>query len=315
MDDRKKTGRLIADDIVALTCNTPLVRLRRMPGEGSAEILAKLEYFSPAGSIKDRVAMNLIRRGEEAGLIREGTVIIEPTSGNTGIGLAMICAARGYRCIIVLPDSMSLERIFILKRFGAEVVLTPARDDIEGAVRKAEKLAKKEKDAFIPRQFENRWNPEVHRETTAQEILEATQGRLDALVAGVGTGGTITGLGEVLKEHDASIQVVAVEPAGSPVLSGGKTGSHKIQGIGAGFVPKVLNRDVIDEIRQVSDREAFEAMKRLSAEEGIFAGISSGAAAHAAMEVAAELGEGKRVVMILPDTGERYLSTQQYFEF
>ena len=318
MNEKKvlgKTGENIADNVTSLIGQTPLVRLHRMPEEGGAEVLVKIEFLSPSGSIKDRVALNLIEQGEKAGLINHETVIVEPSSGNTGIGLAMMCASRGYRCIIVLPDSMSLERIYLLKRFGAEVVLTPAKEDIEGAVKRAEKIAKKHKNAFIPRQFENEWNPQAHRETTAREILRATGGKIDAFVAGVGTGGTITGVGEVLKQACPSVEIIAVEPEGSPVLSRGISGLHKIQGIGAGFVPKVLNREIVDRVYCVSDKAAFACMKRLSSEEGILAGLSSGAAVCVALDVAKTLSPTQRVVTILPDTGERYISTQHYFEF
>jgi cysteine synthase A len=309
-----KTGAAIADSVLELVGNTPLVRLNRLLLPGSAEVLAKLEWFTPGGSIKDRIALEMVRRAEERGLIHEDTVIIEPTSGNTGIGLAAVCASRGYRCIIVMPDSMSLERISVLKRFGAEVVLTPARDDMAGAVKRAAQLATQTPHAFVPLQFENDSNPHVHRETTSREILAACGGRLEAFVAGVGTGGTITGVGEVLKREVPHVRVVAVEPESSPVLSRGKAGRHKIQGIGAGFVPKVLNRGVIDEVRCVADGAAFETMNLLASREGILAGMSSGAAARVAVELARELGEGKRVVVMLPDTGERYLSVQHYFE-
>ncbi|MBM4386949.1 MAG: cysteine synthase A [Deltaproteobacteria bacterium] len=315
MNEERKTGGFIADNVLDLVGNTPIVRINRLAGEGSAEILAKFESFSPGGSIKDRIAFNMIKTGEEKGLINGETVIMEPSSGNTGIGLAMVCAARGYRCVIVMPDSMSLERIFILKRFGAEVVLSPAKEGMQGAVKKVDELAKKEKNVFLPRQFENAANPEIHRKTTALEILKATGGRLDAFVAGIGTGGTITGVGEILKEKVPGVKIVAVEPENSPVLSKGKCGQHKIQGIGAGFVPQVLNRSVLDEIKLVRDDEAFEKMKLLSSKEGILAGISSGAAMHAALETAKELGPGKRVVVLLPDTGERYFTVQHYFEF
>ena len=311
----KKTGHEIANNVTELTGNTPMVRINRLREPGSAEILAKLELFNPAGSVKDRVALNMIERAEEEGLIQKDTVVIEPSSGNTGIGVAMICAARGYRCIIVIPDSMSLERIFLLRRFGAEVVLTPAREDILGAVRKAEELAKKHPKAFVPLQFKNRWNPEAHMRTTALEILEATGGKVDAFVAGVGTGGTITGVGKVLKEHCPGIRVIAVEPTRSAVLGGGKPDSHRIQGIGAGFVPEVLDRSLIDDVRSVSDKDAFERMKQLGAQEGILAGISAGASFHVAHGIARELGEGKRVVTVFGDTGERYLTIQHYFEF
>ncbi len=314
-DPAKKTGRKIADSVIDLVGSTPMVRLNRIAGAGAAELLAKLESMTPGGSVKDRIAVNMIAKGEEMGLVGKDTVIIEPTSGNTGIGLAMVCASKGYRCLIVMPDSMSLERVVMLRRFGAEVVLTPAKEDITGAVKKAEELTSKTKNAFMPRQFENVWNPDVHRRTTALEILEATEGRLDALVCGVGTGGTISGVGEVLKEKIPGILIVAVEPARSPVLSGAKAGLHKIQGIGAGFVPRTLNRDIVDQVRTVSDEQAFEVMNRLASEEGILAGISAGAATSIAITVAQELGVGKRVLVVLPDTGERYLSVQQYFEF
>ena len=310
----RKTGHAIADNVVELIGNTPMVRINRLAPASGAEILAKLECFSPGGSVKDRVALNLIRKGEDLGLIGPDTVIIEPSSGNTGIGLAMVCAARGYRCIIVMPDSMSLERTVILKRFGAEVVLTPARDDMEGAVRKVNELAAKNPHAFLPLQFESEWNADSHRHGTAVEILAATGGRLDVFVAGVGTGGTITGVAEALKERAPGTRVVAVEPAGSPVLSTGKAGHHKIQGIGAGFVPRALNRALIDEIRTVRDDEAFEAMKRLAAAEGILAGLSAGASMHVALQVAREIGPDRRVVVLLADGGERYFSVQHYFD-
>ena len=317
MDERqaKKTGYAIANDVTELTGNTPLVRINRLREAGAADILAKLEQFSPSGSVKDRVALNMIERAEAEGLIQPDTVVIEPSSGNTGIGLAMICAARGYRCIIVIPDSMSLERIFLLRRFGAEVVLTPAREDISGAVRKAEELAAKHGKAFVPFQFKNRWNPDVHRTTTAVEILKATGGRIDAFVAGIGTGGTISGVGAVLKERIPGVRVIAVEPARSALLSGGKIDAHRIQGIGPGFLPEVLDRSVIDDVCTVSDRDAFEQMKRLAAYEGILAGISAGAAFHVAQQVARSLGADKRVVTVFADTGERYLTIQHYFEF
>ena len=314
MTTSKKTGREISDSVLDLTCNTPLVRINRMVGPKSAEVLAKLEAFSPGGSVKDRVALNMIRVGEERGLINSDTVVIEPSSGNTGIGVAMVCAARGYRCIIVMPDSMSMERIFVLKRFGAEVVLTPAKHNMAGAVAKAMELAKEEKNSFVPLQFESAENPEIHRRTTAIEIWDATGGEIDAFVAGIGTGGTITGVGQILKQRRPSVRVIGVEPSRSAVLSGKKAGQHKIQGIGAGFVPKILDRAVIDEVRTVEDEAAFEAMSQLAAREGILAGISAGAAMVVALQIASELGRG-RVVVVLPDTGERYLSVQHYFEF
>ena len=315
LPEDKKVGYAIADSVLDLVGKTPVLRLNRLPAAGSAEVLAKLEAYSPGGSIKDRVALNMIRTAEKQGLLSPDSVVIEPTSGNTGIGLAMVCAALGYRCTLVIPDSMSLERIFILKRFGAEVVLTPAKEDMAGAVKKAQELAAKTPKAFMPRQFENAANPAIHRETTAEEILSVTEGRLDAFVAGVGTGGTISGVGSVLKQKIAGVRVIAVEPARSPVLSGGKAHQHKIQGIGAGFVPKNLDRSVVDEVRTVSDEQAFERMKELASREGILAGLSAGAAVHVALQVAQELGPGKRVLLVLPDTGERYLTVQHYFEF
>lgn len=311
----RKAGRVIADSVLDLIGNTPLVRLGRLAPSSGAEVLAKLEAFNPGGSVKDRVAAHMIALAERAGLVDADTTIIEPSSGNTGIGLAMVCAAKGYRCIIVMPDSMSLERIYLIKRFGAEVVLTPAKLDLAGAVKKADELAQKTPKAFVPRQFENHANPGVHEVTTAQELLAATDGRIDRFVAGVGTGGTITGVGDVLKAACPGIRIVAVEPASSPVLAGGKAGRHKIQGIGAGFVPAVLARRVIDDIVSVTDDDAFEAMKRLAAREGISAGISAGAAVHAALTIAAQLTPDQRIVVMLPDTGERYLSVQHYFEF
>ena len=315
MDREMKTGRLVADSVRDLVGNTPMVRLNRLVPPECAEVLAKLESFNPGGSVKDRIALAMIERAEEEGRLRPGSVVIEPSTGNTGIGLAMVCAARGYRCIIVIPESMSLERIFLLRRFGAEVVLTAAKDDMAGAVKKARELLANTPGAVMPLQFENALNPEVHRRRTAEEILLATEGRLDAFVAGVGTGGTVTGVGEVLKARVPGVRVVAVEPAASPVLSTGKVGYHKIQGIGAGFVPAVLNRAVLDEVRTVIDVDAYEMMKSLGSKEGILAGMSSGAAVCVALQIAAELGPGKRVVVVLPDTGERYLTLQHYFEF
>ena len=304
----------IAANVLELIGRTPLVRLNRMPAPGSAEVLVKLESLSPGGSVKDRVALRMIDEAERDGRLRPRAVIIEPSSGNTGIGLAMVCAARGYRCIIVIPDSMSLERISILERYGAEVVLTPAAEDMAGAVKRAKALAAATPGSFIPSQFDNPANPAAHVGTTAHEILSDTEGRLDAFVAGVGTGGTITGVGSVLRAAIPGIRLIAVEPAGSPVLSGGKARPHKIQGIGAGFVPSVLKRELIDEVRTVTDRHAFERMKELAAKEGILAGISSGANVHAALAVAATLGPGARVVTMVCDSGERYLSVQHYFE-
>lgn len=302
----------IADNITKLIGNTPIVKLNRLPEPGSAIILAKLEYFNPGGSVKDRICLSMIEDGEKKGLIRKGSTIIEPTSGNTGIGLAMISAAKGYKCILTMPETMSVERIQILKSFGAEVMLTPGPEGMTGAVNKAEALTKSMPGSFMPQQFNNPANPEIHRKTTAQEIINDTSGKIDAFVAGVGTGGTITGVGEVLKKHNPAVKVIAVEPARSPVLSGGRPSPHKIQGIGAGFIPAVLNREVLDEIIKVEEEDAFAIAKRLSKEEGMFVGISSGAAAWAALKVAKLLGKDKTVVVILPDTGERYLSIDKF---
>lgn len=304
----------IANNVVELIGNTPLVRLNRLPKSGSAQVLAKLEYFNPAGSVKDRICFSMIEDAEKNGLLKEGSTIIEPTSGNTGIGLAMIAAVKGYKCILTMPEAMSLERIHILKAYGAQVVLTPAQEGMDGAIKKAEQIFKKTPNAFILHQFKNAANPAAHRKTTAVEIWEATAGKLDAFVAGVGTGGTISGVGEVLKKYNPLIKIIAVEPKNSPVLSGGKSGPHKIQGIGAGFVPEILNRQVIDSIIQVSDADAFNISKRLAKDEGIFAGVSAGAAVWAALQVAEELGKAKTVVTIVPDNGERYFSIHQYFE-
>jgi cysteine synthase A len=295
------------DSILDLIGNTPMVRLQRLAPAGSAQVWAKLERSNPAGSVKDRIAKAMIEAAEEAGVLKPGGVIVEPTSGNTGIGLAMVAAVKGYRLILVMPDTVSAERPAIVKAFGAEVVLTPGREGMGGAISTAERLAR-EQGCFMPMQFSNPVNPEIHRRTTGAEIL-AQAGRLDAFVAGAGTGGTITGVGEMLKEALPNVRIVVVEPAGSPVLSGGKAGKHKIQGIGPGFVPDVLNMDAIDEIMTVSDRDAIETTRRLAREEGILSGISSGAATWAAIQVAQSLGEGKVVVALLPDSGERYLST------
>lgn len=304
----------IAENILELIGQTPTVKLNKIAGPDMATILAKLENFNPGGSVKDRICLSMIDDAEDKGLIKKGSTIIEPTSGNTGIGLAMIAAVRGYRCILTMPETMSLERIYILKSYGAQVVLTSGVEGMQGAIKKAEQLLKKIPNSFMPQQFKNPANPEAHRKFTVKEILEVSGGNLDAFVAGVGTGGTITGVGEALKKHNPKIKIVAVEPKSSAVLSGKEPGPHKIQGIGAGFVPEILNTEVIDEIIQVDDNEAFRMAGRLAKEEGLFVGISSGAAAWAALKVAGELGKGKTLMTILPDTGERYFSIQQYFE-
>ncbi len=301
------------ESILDLIGNTPMVKLRKVPEKNSATIYAKLEMFNPGGSVKDRIALNMVEQAEKKGLLRPGSTIVEPTSGNTGIGLAIVGRVKGYKVILAMPEGTSQERIQILQSFGAEVVLTPAKEGMIGAVEKAREIIAVQKDAFMPQQFTNPDNPAMHRKTTAKEILKDTDGKIDAFVAGVGTGGTITGVGEVLKKHDPKIRVVAVEPKNSAVLSGGKPGPHMIQGIGAGFVPDVLDRSVIDEVLAVDDQEAYKMAKRLSREEGIFAGLSCGAACVAALKVAKQLGEGKTLVVIFPDSGERYLSMEPYF--
>ncbi len=297
-----------ATSVLEFVGGTPLVRLNRVPAGGSAAVWAKLEMFNPMSSVKDRIALAMVEAAERDGSLKPGATIVEPTSGNTGIGLAMVAAVKGYRLVLTMPDTMSTERRALLAAFGAELVLTPGKAGMRGAIDKAEKLVA-ESGHFMPQQFRNPANPEVHSRTTAEEILEQTGGRIDAFVAGVGTGGTITGVGRVLKKKLPKVSVVAVEPEGSPVLSGGEPGPHKIQGIGAGFVPAVLDRSVIDETVKVSNEDAAAAARRLAREEGIFVGISSGAACCGALEVAGRLGEGKDVVVIFPDTGERYLST------
>jgi cysteine synthase A len=300
----------IAESVLDLVGGTPMVRLHRMAADGWAEVVAKVESFNPAGSIKDRIALNMIEEAERRGLIHPGDTIVEPTSGNTGIGLAMVAAVKGYHLIVTMPDDMSLARRDLLARYGAEIVLTPAIEGMTGAVFAADELVRNNPRYFMPQQFENPANPDIHRRTTAQEILQATEGRLDAFVAGVGTGGTITGVGEVLKKALPTVRIVAVEPARSPVLRGGRAGIHGIQGIGASFVPGVLNREIIDEIVAVGDEESFATAKRLAREEGLLAGISAGANVFAALKVAKRMGAGKRVVTVLPDTGERYLTME-----
>jgi len=298
----------VYQNITELIGRTPIVRLRRLVPEGAADVFVKLEKFNPSGSVKDRAAFNLILQAEEAGLIKPGDTIIEPTSGNTGIGLAMNAAAKGYQAILVMPDNMSKERINLLKAYGAQVVLTPSEFRMPGAIAKAVELQKEIPNSFIPQQFENPANPDIHRVTTAREIYEQMDGRLDAFVATAGTGGTITGTGETLREQLPHLQIMVVEPKGSPVLSGGKPGPHKLVGTSPGFVPSILNTSIYDEIMQIADEEALETMRNLASKEGILVGPSSGASVYAAIEVAKRLGAGKRVVCIAPDTGERYLS-------
>jgi cysteine synthase len=298
----------IVDSVLDLVGNTPLVRLNRLPGLRSAEVLGKLESINPAGSVKDRIAVSMVEDAERKGLLAPGATIVEPTTGNTGIGLAMVAAVKGYRLILTMPEDMSLERRRLLARYGAQFVLTPAIEGMTGAVYAAEQLLAEHPDYFMPQQFLNAANPEIHRQTTGPEILRATDGRIDAFVAGVGTGGTITGVGEVLRERIPDVLIVAVEPARSQVLRGHRAGMHAIQGIGASFVPGVLNRDVYQELIAVGDDDAIEMSRRLAREEGLLVGISSGANVVASLKVAKRLGPGKRVVTMLPDTGERYLS-------
>ncbi|MFQ5949851.1 MAG: cysteine synthase A [Nitrospiria bacterium] len=300
-------------NITDLIGKTPLVQLKLFSEDQGAALFAKVEYFNPGGSVKDRICLNMIVAAEQDGKLTPGATLVEPTSGNTGIGLAMVAAVRGYKLILVMPESMSMERASLLSSYGAQLVLTPAWEGMRGAIKEAESILEQNPAYFMPGQFSNPANPEIHRKTTAPEILEAMDGEVDAFVVGVGTGGTITGVGEVLKEKNPKTLIVAVEPAASAVLSGGEPGPHKIQGIGAGFIPKVLNRAIIDRVITVTDEDSYQMAKQLARQEGLLVGISSGANALAAREVARELGKGKRVVTVLPDTGERYISIEKYF--
>ncbi|MCK4913720.1 MAG: cysteine synthase A [Planctomycetes bacterium] len=292
--------------------HTPLVEINKLAPEKTT-ILAKIESFNPCGSIKDRIALSMIEDAEKKGLIKKDTTIIEPTSGNTGIGLACVCAVKEYKLILTMPESMSIERRKLLKLFGAEIVLTPAEQGMTGAIKKAEELIAENSNSFMPQQFNNPANPEIHRQTTAKEIIDDSDGKVDIFIAGVGTGGTLSGCGEILKKQNKNLKVIAVEPKDSPILSGGKPGPHKIQGIGAGFIPEILNTSVIDEIIQISSKDAIKTARQLAAKEGILAGISSGAAMQAAIEVAQRKENyGKTIVVVLPDTGERYISTEMF---
>ena len=300
----------IAETVLDLIGGTPLVRLNRVVQEGWAEVVGKMESLNPAGSVKDRLALSMVEAAEREGRLKPGDTIVEPTSGNTGIGLAMVAAVKGYRLIVAMPEDMSLARRDLLARYGAEIVLTPAIEGMTGAVYAAQEMLNENPNYFMAQQFENPANPDVHRRTTAKEILDATGGRLDAFVVGVGTGGTITGVGEVLKAQSPDVRIIAVEPARSPVLQGGRAGITAIQGIGAGFAPGILNREVLDEIMSVGDEEAIDMSRRLAREEGLLVGISAGANVVAALKIAKQMGQGKRVVTVLPDTGERYLTME-----
>ncbi len=303
----------VASDVTELIGNTPLVRLNRITAGLKAEVIAKLEFFNPAHSVKDRIGYSMIAEAEKNGVLTPGNTIIEPTSGNTGIALAMIAAARGYACVLVMPDSMSKERRMLLRAYGADLILTPAAEGMAGAIRRANEIASTDPRYFMPQQFQNPANPEIHRATTAEEIWRDTDGKVDILVAGVGTGGTVTGVGEVIKSRKPSFRVIAVEPDASPVLSGGTKGPHKIQGIGAGFIPEILNVGILDEIMRVKDEDALQTARRMAKEEGLLVGISSGAAVWAALEVARRReNDGSMILVIIPSFGERYLSTSLF---
>ncbi len=304
----------IYNDVTELIGKTPLLKLNNLTGDDDATVLIKLERNNPGGSVKDRICYNMIKTAEEEGKLKAGGTIVEPTSGNTGIGLALIGAAKGYKVILTMPDSMSIERRKLLKAYGAEIVLTPGPEGMNGAINKAKEIADSGDNYFLPQQFKNPANPDIHRKTTAQEILEDTNGNLDYFVAGVGTGGTITGVGEALKEQNSGIKIAAIEPTNSAVISGEGPGSHKIQGIGAGFIPDVLNTEIIDKVIKIDNEEAMDASRLAAHKEGLLVGISSGAAIAAAVKLAKELGKGKTIVTIAPDTGERYLSTELFEE-
>jgi cysteine synthase A len=302
----------VANTILDLIGDTPLVKINRLTGPEDAEVYLKLEFFNPGSSVKDRIALAMIEEAEKSGALKQGMTIVEPTSGNTGIGLAMVAAAKGYKTKLVMPETMSLERRNLLRAYGAELVLTPGPEGMKGAIKRAEDLIAENENYFMPQQFNNPANPEIHRNTTGKELLEQVGDQLDAFISGIGTGGTVTGAGQVLKEKFPYLKIVAVEPKDSPVLSGGQPGPHKIQGIGAGFVPDILDTQIYDEVISVSNEEAFETARRLAKEEGILGGISSGAATKAALDVARRLGKGKKVVAVIPSNGERYLSTALY---
>lgn len=310
-----KSGKIVAGSILDLFFNTPIVRINNLVDDSMGEVFAKLEHFSPGGSVKDRVALAMIEQAEKEGILKKGSVVVEPTCGNTGISIALVCAVKGYKCIIVMPETLCLERIYILESYGAKVVITPSDQGIDGSIKKAKEIISKMKNAVMLDKFRNLVNPIIHEKTTAREIISALGCNIDAFVAGVGTGGTITGVGRALKRLCPNVKIYAVEPENSPVLRGGKPGTHKIQGIGAGFIPEILDTSIIDEVIGVKDIEAFKTMQALATKEGIFVGISGGAAMYASLKVAKIIGKGKKVLTILPDTGERYFSIKQYFEF